>query len=300
MDRSAEITVSRSTGAAGLVASVRIYLELAKARLATLVVLTTAVGYLLGARGQGSVWGLLWTLIGTALTAFGANILNQCREVERDARMERTRARPLPSGQISRSRAVRWGVWSAFLGLGVLAAGSNWLTAGLALGVIALYVLVYTPLKVTTPLNTLVGAVCGAIPPMMGWTAASGELEMGAWILFGILYLWQIPHFLALAWIYRDDYARGGFRMLPALDRQGTIVGRVVTINALALLPVCAAASAAGLAGVAFLLGSLALTVAFAVVAWTLSCHRTVQAARRLFLASLLYLPLVLGLMVVG
>ena len=275
------------------------YLELAKARLGALVVLTAFVGYLLGARGNPSLWVGAAAVVGTALSAFGANILNQWWEVERDSRMLRTRERPLPAGRIDRDRAGMWGVVTALTGLVVLAFGTNWLTTGLSLGVILLYVLVYTPLKVLTPLNTVVGAVCGAVPPMMGWAAATGQLDIGAWILGGILFVWQIPHFLALAWLYRDDYARGGFRMLPAVDAEGRLTGRLAFIYAAALLPITAALSAAGVTGGAFLVASQVVGMAFVALGWVFLRDRSRQSARRLFLASILYLPLVLGLGVV-
>ena len=275
------------------------YLELAKARLGALVVLTAFVGYLLGARGNPSLWVGAAAVIGTALSAFGANILNQWWEVERDRRMLRTRERPLPAGRVGRDRAGVWGVVTALTGLVVLAFGTNWLTTGLSLGVILLYVLVYTPLKVLTPLNTVVGAVCGAVPPMMGWAAATGQLDTGAWILGGILFVWQIPHFLALAWLYRDDYARGGFRMLPAVDAEGRLTGRLAFIYAAALLPITAALSVAGVTGGAFLVASQVVGLAFVALGWVFLRDRNRQSARRLFLASILYLPLVLGLGVV-
>lgn len=275
------------------------YLELAKARLGALVVLTALVGYLLGARGNPSLWVGAAAVIGTALSAFGANILNQWWEVERDRRMLRTRERPLPAGRVDRDQAAMWGIVTALAGLVVLAFGTNWLTTGLSLGVILLYVLVYTPLKVLTPLNTVLGAVCGAVPPMMGWAAATGRLDTGAWILGGILFAWQIPHFLALAWLYRDDYARGGFRMLPAVDAEGRMTGRLAVLYAAALLPITAALSAAGVAGGAFLVASQVFGLAFVALGWVFLRDRSQQSARRLFLASILYLPVVLGLGVV-
>jgi len=272
------------------------YLELAKARLGALVVLTGFVGYLLGARGNPSLWVGAAAVVGTALSAFGANILNQWWEIERDRRMLRTRERPLPTGRVGRSRAALWGVVTALAGLMVLALGTNRLTTGLSLGVILLYVLVYTPLKVRTPLNTVVGAVCGAVPPMMGWAAATGRLDTGAWILGGILFVWQIPHFLALAWLYRDDYARGGFQMLPAVDAEGRLTGRLAFIYAAALLPITAALSVAGVTGGAFLVASQVVGTAFVALGWVFLRDRSSRSARRLFLASILYLPVVLGL----
>jgi protoheme IX farnesyltransferase len=275
------------------------YLELAKARLGALVVLTAFVGYVLGARGDVSLWGLAAAVVGTALSSFGANILNQWWEAEPDSRMLRTRERPLPTGRIDRRLAAALGLVTAALGLAVLAAGTNRLTTLLSLFVILLYVLVYTPLKVRTPFNTVVGAVCGAVPPMMGWTAATGRLDAGAWILGGILFAWQIPHFLSLAWLYREDYARGGFRMLPVVDREGRLTGRLAFVYAAALLPITAALSAFGVTGGTFLVTSQAVGLAFVGLGWVFLRARSQLAARRLFLASILYLPVLLGLMVV-
>jgi protoheme IX farnesyltransferase len=275
------------------------YLELAKARLGALVVLTAFVGYVLGARGDISPWGLAAAVLGTALSAFGANILNQWWEAVPDSLMLRTRERPLPAGRISRRLAATWGVVTALAGLAILAVGTNWLTTLLSLFVILVYVLIYTPLKMRTPLNTMVGAVCGAVPPMMGWTAATGRLDAGAWILGGILFAWQIPHFLALAWLYREDYARGGFRMLPAVDQEGRLTGRLAFLYAAALLPITAALTAFGVTGGAFLVTSQAVGLAFVGLGWLFLRVRSQQTARRLFLASILYLPVLLGLMVI-
>jgi protoheme IX farnesyltransferase len=237
-------------------------------------------------------------VLGTALTAFGANILNQWAEADRDRRMERTRNRPLPAGRVSRRTALAWGLASAAVGLAVLDLGANRLTAALALFVILLYVLVYTPLKVRTPLNTVVGAVCGAVPPMMGWAAATGRLDLGAWILGGILFVWQVPHFLALAWLYREDYARGGFRMMPAADPEGVITGRAAFLYALALLPITGALALAGVTGVTYLVLSQVVGLGFVVLGWAFARQRVRVTARRLFLASIIYLPVLLGLMV--
>jgi protoheme IX farnesyltransferase len=275
------------------------YLELAKARLGALVVLTAFVGYVLGARGEVSPLGLTAAVVGTGLSAFGANILNQWREADLDRLMLRTRQRPLPAGRISRGLAATWGIVTALIGLLILAVGTNWLTTLLSLFVILVYVLIYTPLKVRTPLNTVIGAICGAIPPMMGWTAATGRLDAGAWILGGILFAWQIPHFLALAWLYREDYARGGFRMLPAVDLEGRLTARLAFLYAAALLPITAALSAFGVTGIAFLVTSQAIGLAFVGLGWVFLRARNQPAARRLFLASIIYLPVLLGLMVV-
>jgi len=274
------------------------YLELAKARLAALVVLTAVVGYVVGSRGAFDIITFGWTVLGTTLTAFGANILNQWLEADRDRLMERTRKRPLPSGHVTRRTALIWGLASSVIGLVVLDVGTNRLTAVLSLFVILLYVGVYTPLKVRTPLNTLVGAVCGAVPPMMGWTAATGRLELGAWILGGILFIWQVPHFLALAWIYREDYARGGFRMMPDADPEGAVTGRAAFIHALALLPITGALAASGATGMTYLVASQVAGLGFAALGWAFARNRVRITARRLFLASIIYLPILLGFMV--
>ena len=277
---------------------VGIYLELAKARLGALVVLTAVVGTIVAAGGSVRLDLILWTAVGTALAAFGANIFNQVMERERDLRMERTRSRPLPSSRISPATASVLGLASCVAGILVLAAGTNLLTAGIGLAVIFLYLLVYTPMKTRTPANTLVGAVCGALPPVMGWTAATGRLENGALILFGILFVWQIPHFLALAWMYRDDYARGGFRMLPAVDSQGKFTARTAVVYSLVLLPLSALVFAVGLSGPVFLVGSQVIGLVFVTAAIPFVRVTDRPSARRLFLASILYLPILLGLMV--
>jgi protoheme IX farnesyltransferase len=274
------------------------YLEMAKARLSSFVVLTAVVGYLLSARGGFRPDVLVWVAVGTALSAFGANILNQLLEADRDRLMERTRCRPLPAGRVTRGQAAVWGVASAAAGLAVLIVGTNLLTAGLSLFVILLYVAVYTPLKVRTPFNTTVGAVCGAVPPMMGWAAGTGRLDVGAWILFGVLFFWQVPHFLSLAWMYRIDYARAGFKMMPSIDPDGGLTGRMALLYAVALLPITAALCWTGLSGTTFLLASQLFGVCFALLGWRFLRGRTERNARRLFFASLLYLPLLLVVLV--
>ena len=230
-----------------------LYLELSKARLASMVVFSTVAGYLLSARGASRLDDLIWTALGTTLAAFGANIFNQIMETDLDAKMERTRNRPLPSGRLPRSRAHVYGWVSSIAGVVLLGALLNLLTAGLALATILLYTLVYTPMKTRTSTNTLVGAIVGAVPPVIGWTAASGRIEIGALVLFGILFTWQVPHFLALAWMYREDYARGGFKMLPAVDGVGRFTARTALVYALALQPLTLLIYAEGLSGMTFL-----------------------------------------------
>ena len=285
-------------GARRALAVLRAYPELTKIRLTGLVVATTAVGFLMagGGRQQGS--RLAWTVLGTALAAAGAMALNQVMEVGRDARMERTRHRPLPAGVLTARHALVFGLVVAGGGLAILAAEANPLTAILGLTVVLVYTLVYTPLKPRSPLCTLAGAVCGAIPPMMGWTATGAPLGFGAWLLAGVLFLWQIPHFLALAWLYRDDYARGGFRMLSVVDASGRSTGQAAVLYSMALLPVGVLAALGGMTGWVFAAGSVVLTGGLVALALALAAKKSDAVARRLFLATLIYLPLLLGLMV--
>lgn len=277
-------------------ASAAALLELAKPRLLSLVVVTTALGYLLAGGATGD-WTLLATVVGTALVGGGANGLNQWAEAERDARMKRTRRRPLPSGRVAAPVAFGFSLALSVAGAAVLAWQVNAVTAGLAATSWALYLLVYTPLKPRTPLNTLVGAVSGALPPALGWTAATGHVEPGAAILFAILLVWQIPHFLSIAWVHRADYAAGGFRMLPVLDPAGVATFRIVVVYSLGLLPVAWAAAFAGLAGWLYLAGSTLLGTAMVAAALALHRTHTIRAARAVFFASLAYLPALFVLM---
>ncbi len=274
------------------------YLALAKLRLVVLVVATAAVGFLLAPSPAPSPLQLPLALAGTFLAAAGAMALNQRIEATRDARMERTRNRPVPAGTIRPRAAATFGAVVAAAGLLTLAVGANLLTASLGLAVVLLYTLVYTPLKTRTPMCTLAGALCGAIPPMMGWTAAGAGLGYGAWLLAGVLFLWQIPHFLALAWLYRDDYRRGGFRMLPVVEPSGALTGAAVVLYSLALVPVGILAALGGVTGWLAAGGALALGAALTGLAIQLAARRTSAAARRVFLATLAYLPLLLGVLV--
>ncbi len=276
---------------------VRDLLQLSKARLSGMVVITTLVGYLL-AVPQLDWPQLIATVLGTTLTAFGANALNQYRERGIDARMERTRERPLPAGRLGADVALVYGVAVSLVGTFVLLAWSGVLPAALAAGTILLYVLVYTPLKRVSTLNTLVGAVCGAIPPLIGWAAATGGLATGGWLLFALLFVWQMPHFLALAWMYREDYARGGLRMLPVVDPDGRITFPVTVVFAALHLPLGLLVTLTGVAGPWFALGSLLLGMWWLFLGLRLYRSHSDRDARRVFLASLAYLPLVLAMMV--
>jgi protoheme IX farnesyltransferase len=274
------------------------YLELTKARLSALVLLTTAVGYLTAELGDVAWSRLLWTIAGTALCAGCANALNQVFEAPRDGLMQRTRHRPLPARRMSAAHAFLVALALGYAGLTVLTLRVNLLAAGLALLTVLAYVAAYTPLKPRTTLNTLVGAICGAVPPMIGWAAARGTLDPGAWALAAILFVWQIPHFLALAWLYRADYERGGFAMLPLIDRTGRITTQVIVLTSAMLLPLGLLAVIHGVAGSLYAAGSLALGGGFVLLAARLHRDRSDANARGVFIASIAYLPLLLCLMV--
>jgi len=273
------------------------YLELTKPRITLLVVFTTLVGFVVGAPGALPALPLLAVLAGTTLVAAGASALNMLLERDTDALMLRTRTRPLPAGRLRVPEALLFGLSLTALGLGLLAWLSGWLAAAVAAATWASYLFAYTPLKRRTSLSTLVGAVPGALPPVIGWAAARQSLDGGAFVLFAILFLWQIPHFLAIAWIYRDDYARAGLPMLPVLDREGRLTGRQAVIHSLALLLVSLTPVAAGLAGHVYLAGAVVLGIGLTLIAFRLAVLRTVPAARALFLASVLYLPALLALL---
>ena len=273
-------------------------LELGKARLSALVVVTTLAGYLMAARPVPG-WGhLAATMLGTALCAFGANGFNQVLERDRDALMVRTRERPLPSGRVGARAAALWSGAVVLLGTGLLLALVNAAAAALALGTVLLYVLVYTPLKPRSTLNTLAGAICGAIPPLIGWSAVTGGVQGGGWWLALLLFVWQVPHFLALAWLYRDDYRRAGFKMLPLQDPRGDRTFRFLMLYAWVLLPLGLLATFMGLTGAVFAVGSLLLGGAWLWLGVRCYRDRSSLNARRVFLGSVVYLPLVLGLMV--
>jgi len=274
------------------------YLELSKLRLTMLVVVTAGVGYIVAAAGSISGAVLLATTLGTGLLSAAASTLNQWVEIDADTRMHRTATRPLPSGRLSGRAALTFAAVCLFGGTVLLLAGAGALTAGLGVLSFLLYVFVYTPLKTRTTLNTPVGAVVGALPPLMGWTAATGRIEAGGIALAGVLFVWQIPHFLAIAWMYRDDYARGGFKMLPVVDPQGRTTFGLILLYSLALIPVTLLAGVLAGAGWAYPVGAAFLGVVFAWLALRLNAERTRDSARRLFFASLIYLPLLLLLLV--
>ena len=274
--------------------ALRVYLELTKPQLTFLAVVTSLIGYLLGGNDVGS---LLMLILGTVLVGAGAAALNQYLEREADGRMERTKGRPLPSGRLQPDSALAFGVFTAAAGLLTLLLGTNPLAAALAALTLAVYLFAYTPLKSRSALCTLVGAIPGALPPLIGWAAAAGRLPAGAWLLFSILFLWQLPHFLAIAWTWREDYARAGFKMLPVIDPEGGATARQIVLYCLALVPVTLLPAASGSQGFLYLsvafVGGLAFLGCGLAAAWA----RSRASARRLFLASILYLPVLLTTM---
>ena len=282
------------------------YAELAKLRLNFLVLVTTLVGYDMAVRAPGD-WGkLLPTLIGTALTAAGAAVFNQVIERDHDKLMPRTRNRPLPAGRVSAVEAWVLGAVLGVAGLAVLLAAVNGLTAIVGAVTFVSYVAIYTPLKRVTTLNTIVGAVPGALPPVMGWTAVHGtfgdpdasRLFCDAAVLFCILFFWQMPHFLAIATLYRRDYAAGGFKMLPSLDESLAVTGRQIVLYGAALIPVTLMPTLLGMTGVAYFVVALLLGMGYLTFGMTAAATRERSDARKLFFASIIYLPLLLAVMV--
>jgi protoheme IX farnesyltransferase len=272
--------------------------ELFKLRLTTLVLLTTLVGFYIGWRTSMAYMLLLNTMLGTALVAMGAAALNQYLEREYDAKMWRTEDRPIPSGRMTPEGALIIGGVCGGAGLIYLTLAVNPLTGLLGAITLGSYLFVYTPLKRVTTLNTIIGAIPGALPPLMGWTAARGTITVEGWSLFAILFFWQLPHFLAIAWMYRDDYERAGFVMLPVVDPQGERTGRQALSHTLGLLPISLIPFLLGLVGRVYLGGALILGVAFVWSAFRFMRQTDLARARKLFYASILYLPLLLALMV--
>jgi protoheme IX farnesyltransferase len=275
-----------------------VFADLVKARLTTLVLLTTLVGFYAGWSGPMNFVLMFNTLAGTALVAAGAAALNQLLESEYDAKMRRTQSRPLPSGRLQPATVAIFGGVSSVAGLVYLALGVNLLTSVLGAITLVSYLFIYTPLKRMTWLNTAIGAVPGAFPPLMGWTAARGELSGEGWALFAILAFWQIPHFFAIAWIYRDEYAKAGFVMLPNVDAGGRRTAQQTVSHALALVTASLAPFALKMAGPVYLAAALVLGAGFLWCAVQFSRQLTLARARQLFLASIIYLPLLLAALV--
>ncbi len=273
-------------------------LELTKPGICVLALAMTALGYCVGNQGPLH-WGhFLISLFGTALIGAGCGAVNQWMEQDIDALMPRTQDRPLPTGRVSGKVALVLGILCLLAGFFLLLHYVNRVTALLGVITFLVYVAIYTPMKRTTTLSTLVGAVPGAMPPLMGWTAAYGGLAWEGWVLFAILFLWQIPHFLAIAWVYREDYARAGLPILSVIDTSGAATSKQVLMYSSVLLPWSLAPSVLGLTGSIYFFGALVLGIAFFVFSVYLAIFRTKTYARRLFFASIIYLP-ILGVLMV-
>ena len=271
--------------------------DLIKMRLTALVMATTLVGYYLGAIEPLNYALLLHAMLGTFLLAAGAAALNQLLEMQFDSKMDRTESRPLPSGRLHPNVALIFGGACSAAGLILLALKVNLITSLLGALTLASYLFVYTPLKRKTTLNTIIGAIPGALPPLMGWTAATGAVSAEGWALFAILFFWQLPHFLAIGWLHREDYAKAGFVMLPVVDPDGTRTGRSSVSHTLGLLPISMFPFFLGMSGKTYVIGALILGSFFLSFAIRFSRELNHQNARKLFFASIIYLPLLLALM---
>lgn len=275
------------------------YWSLTKPEVNSLVLASTLAGFYLASSGPVKLVLLLHTLVGTLLVASGTATLNQWIERESDARMRRTANRPLPAARLSSTEALWFGIGLAVGGCLWLGIAVNLLASLLAFLTLASYLLVYTPLKKRTAYCTLVGAFPGAMPPLIGWAAARGSLNLEAWVLYAILFFWQFPHFLAIAWMYREDYARAGLVMLPVDDPQGRLAARQILVTSIALLPVSLLPTFLGQMGMTYFFGALALGLIMLYCGISTASVRSNLLARRLLLASVFYLPLVFGLMIV-
>jgi protoheme IX farnesyltransferase len=274
------------------------YVALTKPDVSFLVVMTTLAGYALGTVGPLDWQRMAHTVVGTTLVAAGTSALNHYLERDSDARMRRTSSRPLPSGALAPAQAIWFGIAMVTAGIVDLLLATNALTALLAIATSVTYLGVYTPLKTRTTLATMIGAFPGAMPPLIGWAAARGSLGPGAWVLFAILFLWQVPHFHAIAWIYREDYGRAGIRMLSVVDRDGRSTFGQILFCAAALIPVSLLASVTGLAGVRFYFSALIVGLLLVEVCLWASASKTNVRAKWLMHATVLHLPLLLGLMI--
>ncbi len=291
----AEAVVS-STAKARLAA----YAELTKPRITFLIVLTSAAGFVLGSAGAVNYVIMAHALIGIGLLSSGIGTLNQFIERDLDGLMRRTADRPLPSRRLLPFEALWFGVSLTLTAEVYLALFVNVLTALLGLTVIAGYLFVYTPLKTRTSLSTALGAFPGAMPPLMGWTAARGHIDVAAWVLFAILFLWQFPHFLAIAWMYREEYGRAGIRMLPVVEPDGRVTGQQIIAYSLMLVPVSLLPAVLGISGKIYFVAAAVLSLIFLASSVRAAFSKSNQHARQLLLASVLYLPLLFGVMVLN
>ena len=275
------------------------YIELTKPRITYLILVSTALGYYLGAKDMDDIWKFLMCLLGSSLVSSGSGALNHYMEINSDALMDRTRFRPLPSGLIKPNSARLFGLTLILIGTLVLLYFTNLLTAILAIITVILYLLVYTPLKKITWLNTSIGAIPGAIPPLGGWTAATGDLQPESWILFGILYFWQHPHFYAIAFMFKKDYSRAGYQMLPVLETKGKRTNRQIIWHSLLLIPISVVPSYIGLLGSIYLWGSLTLGLIYFISGFPLIRNYSLNNAKLLLKVSVFYLPLLFCLIVI-
>ncbi|HJM42483.1 MAG TPA: heme o synthase, partial [Nitrospinota bacterium] len=275
------------------------FLAMTKPRVVLMVLTSILVGFYLGARGVVDYWVLLQTLVATALTTGGTLALNQYLEREVDAQMARTRLRPLPDGRLKPAEALGFGVILTTVGLLYATFAVNVLTGLLTALIVGAYLFLYTPLKVKTEFCNLPGAVAGALPPVVGWAAATGTLEMKAWVLFAIMFVWQFPHLLAIGWLYKEEYAQAGVRHIVGEDANPRGIGRQIVINCLALLVLGLMPTLVGLAGAVYFIAALAVGIAFLACGIGAAFSLTESSARRLLVASLVHLPVLLLLMVI-
>lgn len=288
----------QETKVIGLKEKLAAFLELTKPRIAFMLILTSAAGFYLGSKGSFDFLLFINSTIGITLLAFGVATLNQFIERRTDALMERTAKRPLPTNKVTPAEALIFGLIltvSAEIYLAVLV---NPLTAALGLIVIVGYVLLYTPLKTKTSASTAIGAIPGALPPLMGWTSSANEITLGAWVLFAMLFLWQFPHFLAIAWMYKEQYRKAGILMLPVVEEKGTITAIQIVTFTIMLLPVSIAPFFIGVAGSVYLVGASILGLWFLFYSIQTARAKSVEQARKLLLVSVLYLPVIFALMV--
>jgi len=275
------------------------YVDLTKPSILVMVLITTLLGYYLGNDGISSWLNLFWTLLGTGLSAGGAGALNQYLEREQDKRMERTRNRPLPSGLIQPLDALLFGLILVLIGSILLVWKVNFLTGFLSLMTAFLYVLIYTPMKKLTWLNTSMGSIPGALPPMGGWTAATGSIDSGAWILFAILYLWQHPHFFAIAWMCKNDYKKAGFKMLPVIEPNGSRTIRQIFWHLSLMIPVSLLPFISGMMGTVYLAGASLLTLGYFCSAIPMLRLKSKENASKILKASVFYLPLLFVIIII-
>ncbi len=286
----------------------RAYIELTKPRITWLILMSTGIGYFFGLHG-GAHWleflrnihylALFHTILGTGLIASGTAALNQWYEREADRHMRRTARRPLPEGRLTSGRALAFGVALSVVGFAELWLGVNLLAAAIGAFTLGSYLFLYTPLKQRTWWSTTIGAVPGAMPPVIGYAAAAGTLRPEAWVLAAILFLWQFPHFYSIAWMYKDDYARAGIRMLPVVEPDGRSTARQIVLYGLALIPVSLVPGILGMSGRIYLLGALLLGMWFLYAGVRVALDRSVVRARGVLMASVLYLPAIYGLMLI-